>query len=224
MRILTQNVWRFHKNPQRLSKAMALLQPDLLILSEVTPALYPYFSDLLPYRAWDEAPKDGGVCVLSRWPLENLKLWYPHQAKRRQAIEAFITTGPDRIRLLAIHPQAPLNAPSKQDHRCYLEGIQEHLYADETPTIVAGDFNMNTLSKRWKYLDPKKRLYGNTPWWQGTYPALLSPLGLALDHILIDRQLLIETAHCTPAQGSDHKGRFCVVKHDKAVLFEKNTL
>ena len=69
---------------------------------------------------------------------------------------------------------------------------------------IVGDFNMNPFSTRYETLLGKSGLRRADGGLNTTWPALMAPLGLSLDHVLIGKGIRNATMRTGPRLGSDH--------------------
>ena len=72
------------------------------------------------------------------------------------------------------------------------------------PVVVIGDFNMTPFSTRYGNLLRKSNLRRATGGLNATWPGLLAPLGLSLDHVLVGEGVSHASMRTGPRLGSDH--------------------
>ena len=160
------------------------------------------------HAAFGEAmPHDGGsygVAVLSRWPIVESRVHaLPHTGERepRCALEVLLDTPAGTLRLVATH----LDSGADPVDRIAQVRALDALFADEVPTVLAGDFNdepgaesLAALADRWAdVLGPQAR---------DTFPA--DAPEKAIDHVFVrpfERWRRLSAAVLDERVASDHR-------------------
>jgi endonuclease/exonuclease/phosphatase (EEP) superfamily protein YafD len=75
----------------------------------------------------------------------------------------------------------------------------------DTPTLVIGDFNLTVGSSTWSRFRKASRLSRPAGREPASWPWLLGPAGLTIDHILV-RGVGADPAISLALPGSDHRG------------------
>lgn len=106
----------------------------------------------------------------------------------------------DGVQLVTAHPPSPGDPGLKADRDRQLADTATGL-AMEAPFIVAGDFNTTPWGRAYASA-PGTR--AGDPRFAGTFPAMLGPLGLPIDHIRFGGGLKLTDYREGPDVGSDH--------------------
>jgi endonuclease/exonuclease/phosphatase (EEP) superfamily protein YafD len=185
---------------------------DVAVFEEVTPeilAAIVHGEHGFSYFAGEPAPGAYGTVVLSRYPLEHETVLPLSKGTWRMEVKA-----PRPFTLVAVHTSQPLfGYPEwRADH----DALRSAVAAVRGPLVVAGDFNA-TLDHR-----PMRRLLGDglsdaarqaNSGWQPTWPGASDAAGsmpfqlglMALDHVLVSRQLSAISTRTFLVRGSDHR-------------------
>ncbi|MEK7413898.1 MAG: endonuclease/exonuclease/phosphatase family protein [Planctomycetota bacterium] len=153
-----------------------------------------------PYQRWALPKKWSGVAVLSRWPMTSTEMLI----NLAPLIDARIATPSGPLRLIGVHTWSPMSAKRRASHDAQLHLLAALLAAETGPILILGDLNsapgdpsMNVLRQA-NLLPPA----GGNP---ATWPWLLGPCGISIDHAL-GRRLKLGDAQAIPLDGSDHRG------------------
>lgn len=207
LRVLSANVLRSSVDPQVLAGLVARERVDVLSVQELSPqldrelqrALSPLGLNHRVARPRDHA---AGTGLYSRYPLE---------PDRPPAGTIFAMTaaqlslpGGGRLRLLAVHPPAPLNSELIGPWRHDLRVLPS---AGPGPTILAGDFNATLDHAELRrvlgrgYQDAADATGAGL---HGTWPADPHLPRVAIDHVLTDRRTRVLSLSVRELRGSDH--------------------
>jgi endonuclease/exonuclease/phosphatase (EEP) superfamily protein YafD len=104
------------------------------------------------------------------------------------------------VQLITAHPPSPGDPGLKADRDRQLVDTSVGLDPD-APFIIAGDFNTTPWGNA--YVSAPGTRAGD-PRFEGTFPALLGPLGLPIDHIRFGGGLTLTDYRAGPDVGSDH--------------------
>jgi endonuclease/exonuclease/phosphatase (EEP) superfamily protein YafD len=185
---------------------------DVLVLEEVTSSEYLALSPIreeLPYMGGWPAPGPAGTLVFSRYPLQDVT---PMKVSKRAWLMR--VAAPTPVSLLALHTSQPMTWPDVW--RADFALITSAVRRTKGPLVLAGDFNA-TLDHA-----PVRRLLGlglsdaarqANSGWQPTWPGATDAAGalpfglslLALDHVLVSRQLSAISTQTYRVEGSDHR-------------------
>lgn len=167
------------------------LNPDVVILEEVTPAAAAHLKTWDAFETKGLLPSEGpfGMAVLIRdkadyqWDTESPTPLV--HVKARSQNREYIVQG--------VHPMPPI---SVEDHRARAALLEQAAtQAKAEPTIVLGDFNATP----WSSAMPREGLYRATPL-QPTWNYVLP-----IDHVLASQHWSVIKAGVGPALGSDHR-------------------
>ena len=104
------------------------------------------------------------------------------------------------VQVVTTHPPSPGDPGLKADRDRQLGDIALRVDGP-SPFIVMGDFNSTPWGRAYASV-PGTR--AGDPRFEGTFPAILGPLGLPIDHIKFGRGLVLTDYHAGPDIGSDH--------------------
>lgn len=203
--VMTANLRFGSAEPEDVAVAVAEHGVDVLVLQEVTPAALAALesagiAESLPHRGGRAEPGALGTVVLSRSPVTD-------EARLGTTMGSWVlTTG--GLRVMAVHPAYPLD----EDWADELAVIRDAVVA-ERPDVVAGDFNASRdhapmraildagLSDAVELVDAG---------WQPTWPTdgfwgLPLPASVAIDHVLVGRELTATDATTQRIEGTDHR-------------------
>jgi len=194
---------------------------DLLVLEENTPEWAEYLLELgrfYPYRAptdWDE---DNRAALLSRFPILDWAVIHPvpngipSEGISELASEpiAYLTAtllvDDMPVEVMALHAPAPESRTWSVLRDAVLADAAARARTDR-PVIIAGDLNVTPWSPTFDDmlaaggLSNVAAIRRPAP---ATWPTTLGPLGLPIDHILINDRLSVLAYERGAAIGSDH--------------------
>jgi endonuclease/exonuclease/phosphatase (EEP) superfamily protein YafD len=104
------------------------------------------------------------------------------------------------VQFVATHPPSPGDPGLMHDRDQQLRAAGAYVDASR-PFIVAGDFNSTPWGRAYASV-PGTR--AGDPRFEGTFPALLGPFGLPIDHIRFGGGLVLTDYRAGPDIGSDH--------------------
>lgn len=200
---------------------------DVAVLLEVSPAFAaslqavsstssesPASTALFPYRKVIPGDDPFGIAVLSRFPLENVRV--VELAAGPQAIVATVrrddgtgagggegsARGP--VALVALHTMPPLfGAPSLDTRDADVARLLNEAHARGMSAVVAGDFNASAWSRPLHAAASVgfRRATGLSPTWPG---ALAGLGGIPIDQVLVDDAWRVVESQRGESLGSDH--------------------
>lgn len=142
------NIAHFNLNnvvgsPDSLIVMLKSLDPDIISFQEFTPDWNTYISDL-EYLNYEYVSKDVridpfGMCVLSKYPLNNANIYYH---KKTPNFQAEVVMDDLNFTFLSSYLLPPFNPSGKVNTKAHLETIVRKVKDNDQPSIVVGDFNM----------------------------------------------------------------------------------
>lgn len=212
LRVMTQNLLFGQADPAALVARVAAQRPDVLALTELTPAAARALdaaglATLMPHRHLLPAPSAAGTGLYSTRPLTEPGQ-IPGTAFR--AVRARVDVGGHPVTVAAVHPAPPQLPTWAADHAALAAAFGPGIAAGEQ-VVLAGDFNATTGN------GPFRRLLGiglvdaaqAGSWaWQGqSWPADRLPLPvIRIDHVLAPRGTVVDRIDTLHLPGSDHRG------------------
>ncbi|RMF96811.1 MAG: hypothetical protein D6727_07035 [Gammaproteobacteria bacterium] len=183
-------------------------RPELMVLSEYTPAWHAALSDALadyPYRVLRPRRTPFGIAVYSRRPLrqpEVLDLGAPGAENLRLRVDL----AGQPVELYAVHLYSPASAQRAAWRRTQLRRLAAALRDRPYPRLVVGDLNLTPFSPLFTDLlrdsglmDARRRAGLHVTW-----PASPLPLWIPIDHCLADVAAGVVSVRAGPDLGSDH--------------------
>jgi endonuclease/exonuclease/phosphatase (EEP) superfamily protein YafD len=200
----------FHSNPKPagIRAVIAAEAPDLALLQETNGAAKKVVDTLLPgYHRLRSCKKPHcTLTILSRWPLQDVKVNYRKTEAQPDLILAEVTAPFGRFRVMNLHLPRPLDNHAIEFTRILARTARENA---DMPLIMAGDFNTATGSFGLAWLGDKSGLHrrdGFIP----TYPAnRIIPAFAGIDHVFADDRWAGADCRRTASGNSDHYGIGC---------------
>lgn len=207
LRIVSANVLKDNRQPQRLLALVRRLHPDIVAIIEATPeymaGLEPLRADY-PYRVGEAQLDPDGSVLLSRLPLSSADVMifadgsYPTIVARLD--------GERPVTLMATHPPPPRSSKHLQTRTTEMEAIAEIVANRPGPVVVVGDFNSTPWSPYFADLLQHTRLQDARLGFglQTTWPVEQIPLRIPIDQALVSEDVVVHDFHAGPDIGSDH--------------------
>ena len=204
--IATANVQFYNGDRTATQAVIAGLDVDLLALQEVTRSdeqdLRP--NSLWPFQVWSGRGDFTRVALLSR---KRIVTHRTHTFDGVTVIEALVDLGESPLRVFVIHPSSPSDPELTKRRNRHLALLAYELDIEHhpEPVVVLGDFNLTSGAPMWRTFTGHtglRRAPGMSP---ATWPSVLGPFGITIDHILARGAALGEVT-AFPIPGSDHRG------------------
>jgi len=126
-----------------------------------------------------------------------------------RARELDMMLGEMPIRILAVHPPSPTSGGKAATRNEQLAAVAEWAVGVDRPVIVVGDLNSSPWSFGYRRLagsDLVNSLEGFGL--QASWPAVLGPFGVPIDHVLHSAELTTVEREVGPSLGSEHRSVF----------------
>lgn len=207
-RALLINVHSGNREDDRIRRVIAEVNPDLIVLLEVTPWLLAQLADLAgryPHRIAETREDNFGIVLLSRLPLHHAAILRLGPAGL-PSISADLDCGGRRFTVLGTHPPPPIGAAMAEDRNTQLADLARLTRQARQPLLVLGDLNLSPWSPYFAQLLADSGLHdssvghGIQPSWPVNWPLLWIPL----DHALYSDGIQIRHRAIGPDLGSDH--------------------
>jgi endonuclease/exonuclease/phosphatase (EEP) superfamily protein YafD len=213
LRVSFANVWRRNTDVEGILRELAVGEPDIVALAEVTENHLDAIEAVFPPSAypWRRTDPDGlhgsrGLAVFSRFPMERVEKWWT--VGHPQLDATVLVPGAEPFRLLVVHTWGPVGKSDVRSWRAQLADVSAR--AGDGPTVMVGDFNATLqhrslarlVGTRWS--DAGTVAFGG---WRGTWPAnrRWRPAMFRIDHILVGPEITVRSGHAGQACGSDHR-------------------
>jgi len=209
--IYSANIQRFNKDLSVLKSELMRINPDIILLMEVTPErvkdqLQPLI-DKSPYSIVTTPMGEHcvGMVFLSKFPIVR------HKVKEltkygNSLLGATLTIDRKDITFYAIHPQNPLFRSDFDDRQAQLLSLASSIRENPHPVIVAGDFNATPYSPVFRKLLSISGLRDsrNGFGWQPSWPTYMPLAWIPIDHVLVSHDFQVLDRSTGAYIGSDH--------------------
>lgn len=181
--------------------------PDVVALIEVNEAIIRGLGEALetyPY-VWHERAigHEDGALIASRFPMSEKVVLNGHG---RPAMTTVLDVGSHKVRFVAVHTSAPINAEWAEEWVLQLYRLKHH-FADvrEDVVIAVGDFN--ATASHAPFIDMVRSnnfvdAVGSAPTWPRGWKIV--PPMLGLDHVLFRGRIVLGRVFLGRGKGSDH--------------------
>lgn len=221
LRVAHSNLLHSNETPERAVDDVFSTNADVIAFSEITIHLHLHAEQHVlaanwPHRIHDLQDGPRGIALWSKLPLVESAIEVMHDCN---AATATIQVTHDRfIRVLAVHPMAPVSRQKTRDWAPSLHSIGNALFDSAHPTIAIGDYNathwhppMRTLYKRGLHSAHVRlnRIFAST------FPVgrRIRPF-MTLDHALVTENIVVHDVTHIRVSGSDHRGIVVAVSAD----------
>ncbi len=209
VRVLQLNVNTANRRHEAVERLVLDTRPDVLALLEVNERWLEALAGLerhYPHRIARPREDNFGIAVLSRFPLDGLRL----RRLRHDGISMVVgrfTLGSTQVHLVVAHavpPVGPLHAALRDEQLAELSEIVRSF--PEGETVLLGDLNTSPWSPAHRRLERSAGLrngargLGLHPTW----PTGFRPLAIPLDHYLVSPGLRLVSLETGSEVGSDH--------------------
>jgi endonuclease/exonuclease/phosphatase (EEP) superfamily protein YafD len=206
-RALALNVHYHNHAHDELLAFVAETDPDIIVLSEVTPAWqdalqplmteYPYFHSV--------GFKGNNRIIYSRLPFAGDGLGRVED-EERPSVVATLDLGETEMTIVGVHLRPPLSAGRTSQRNRQLDNLADFTRAETGPMMLTGDFNITPWSPVFRDfleqagLKDARMGYGLAPTWPTHWPVG----GIPIDHTLVSPGITIHNFQRGPNVGSDH--------------------
>jgi endonuclease/exonuclease/phosphatase (EEP) superfamily protein YafD len=202
--VATANVQFFNDDRAATQAMLAAMDVEILALEEVTTTDETVLQQHArwPFQVWTSKKDITKVALLSSKRIVTHRL---HDFDGAAVIEALIDLGESPLRVFVIHPAAPMSPELTKRRDRQLAMLARQLQDHPEPVIVLGDFNLTPGTQMWRTFTGYTKLLRAPGPEPATWPAVLGPFGITIDHVLARGAAISElTAFEIP--GSDHRG------------------
>lgn len=208
LRMASINVRSSNTQHQRLIDYVKEVNPDIVLLVETNwrwdenlddiKALYPH-SYIRP--RWDSY----GISLYSRFPLTKKEMVYLNDVPL-PILRVTVKINNQEVDIFGVHFAPPIGPGSASYRNRQMKGLQKLLENKKENIIVAGDMNTTPWSPHFQDLintnDMKNSLDGHG---LGiSWPSFFFPLGIAIDHVLVSKNITVQRRQVGRDIGSDH--------------------
>lgn len=206
-RLMLLNVNTSLGDPERMVAEVEREDPDLLVLQELGPRWkdeVERISRTRPHRRVVYREDNFGIGVFSRYPLSDTEV-LEVGGETVPSIRTVVEPDGRRIQLLATHPLPPVGAEYTASRNRHLAALPA-LLDESLPGLLMGDLNTTPWNHAFRELLNRTGLrnaakgYGLQPTW----PTMLPPLWIPLDHVLHAEAFEVLDYRVGEDVGSDH--------------------
>jgi endonuclease/exonuclease/phosphatase (EEP) superfamily protein YafD len=201
--LVSANVHLDNPSSAPLASWLAQVQPDVVVLQEVTPSYAHALASFSTYPFRKLAPQDGpfGLALLSRYPVTEVRVTQDEAGV--QTLTASLTLAGRQISLVLLHPMPPISAAFRAARDQQLMAQAHAARAHGLPTIVAGDLNTTPWSAVMTQgiAARLKRTTSLAPTWPRLGAGLM---GIPIDQVLVSPHWGVIGHDVGPDIGSDH--------------------
>ena len=207
LRVVSYNMLRSNPGTVAAAAHIAALEPDVVVLLELTPAQLPVFTAALPGWHHVARPREDafGIAVFTRKEPSRMEL-LALGVEAMPSIEVEYEVDGRAVTIAALHPPPPVGPRLSATRDRMLREISAWAAAQEGPVLVIGDLNATPWSAVMREILGEGPLRSTQRFGlQATWPSFLGPLGVPIDHALVAGPLEPVERSIEPAFGSDHR-------------------
>lgn len=206
--VLHANVLKSNGNAERFVRFVDELDPDFVVMQEVTPAWLESVRVLekhYPHRITEEREGPFGIALFSKIPLEASAV-LEDGPLGTPAIVATAKLGDRPLHLVATHPVPPIGGGNYGARNLQLDSAARLLARLPSPKMLIGDLNITMWANHYRKLERDsglrnaRRGFGIRPTW----PVFFPPGAIPIDHILVSADIDVLAFDTGPIVGSDH--------------------
>lgn len=207
-------------NPEALIEELEDGEHDVVVLAAATRR----WADLLqeadiPYviKARPSLGTGSEWVVLARYGVDLDAMPMKLGVGGRDALVQQTRIGDTPITILAMHPPSPVTADLAATHGDQMAAAAAWASAQDDPVVIIGDLNATPWSTDMGRLLENGGLVNSQKGFglQASWPAILGPLGIPIDHALHGTELVTVNRSVGPSYGSDHRSLLVSVAVDE---------
>jgi endonuclease/exonuclease/phosphatase (EEP) superfamily protein YafD len=208
IRIILINVHTENQRYDLVEKYIRQNDPDVVVLEEVNDLWMGHLQGLqgsLAYSCAQPQSDNFGIALFSKVYLANAQMRTFGSAEV-PSVSAEIEIGGKRILLIGTHPLPPSSADTTHLRDEQLVAVAQFVSARQMPTIVVGDLNTTPWADSFRRFLKESKLTDSIHGfgYQPTWPTMLPPMLIPLDHCLVSSNLYVVERKRGPNVGSDH--------------------
>jgi endonuclease/exonuclease/phosphatase (EEP) superfamily protein YafD len=209
LRVMSLNVFADNKDYARILGYLRGAHADIVLLSEIEPALIATFqenlTDVYPYIYDESLEGTHGLAFISKYPFtatETVAL----DERHHRFLTAELQWQGQSVKLYGAHPHPPLSPFWTRSRDEEIRVIRNYVAQESKPHIFLGDFNASPWSQPLRQFVAETRLrhaalgFGMYPTWR--YKTML--IAAPLDHIFVSSEWQVRSYTPGHDVGSDH--------------------
>lgn len=205
LKLLSSNLNFSNQRTDLVAQLINDEQPDVVVLSEFTYTHQHQLHGLLTSfrHHWLQPRSDGfGIALLSNIPISKHSVIQLANVQTPQ-IEVDLLWSGKTIRLLGLHLLSPEIPAGARGRNLQIKALIKRLNsATSIPQILLGDFNITPWSPYYADLLDSTGLLNTAAF--ASWPSVLGPLGIPIDHCLHTPELITDSKRRGPNVHSDH--------------------
>jgi len=207
-RIAYLNLYYKNPTPEKALRFLEDTQADVIVLSEITPGLEQALAPLHAAYAYREGViHEGGrgLALWSRLPWDKVEIKH-FVSEESPSVAATFAGEKKPWTLIGVHAPWPLGDKLASSRNQEFHGLARFAAEQAGDVVVLGDLNCTSWSSHFGEmlraggLRDGRQGFGLKPTW----PAWFWPLGIAIDHCLVSKELVVRNLEVGPDVGSDH--------------------
>ena len=210
VRVMTLNVNRFNEDYEAIAALIAAVDPDVLglveahgdLLTALEPATVRYMHTFTRPQA-----DCFGQALFSRHPLDRVRV-ARLGTSRAPALVADIDVDGAPATFVLLHPDPPMTRDRWLSRDTHFTSLAANEHEMHPTLIICGDLNTTPWSPGYQSLVEGLDLVDTGQGLDalhGTWPSALGPLGIAIDHCLVTRDVVTLRHQVERDVGSDHR-------------------
>jgi endonuclease/exonuclease/phosphatase (EEP) superfamily protein YafD len=206
--IMCVNAFNENDDLSQLAEILDKTNPEILLIMEVTQRLEDRLKDVInkyEYRLQTPVRDGFSICLLSKHKLEKPQVTF-HGPKETPLLHAEVNLNGKEYHVFCAHPKPALSGRWYHHRREYFREITPIVRQARLPAIVLGDFNSVPWERHFVEFLEKAEIQSTTKdyGYVITWPVYCLPMGIPMDHILMDKNEDFSGLHVGPKVGSDH--------------------
>ena len=212
-RVAHSNLLHSNVTPENALDDVFSTDADVIAFSEITLRLHTHaerheLAAKWPHRIHDLDDGPRGIALWSKIPLAESSIEKMHDCNA--AVATVQITQETFVRILAIHPMAPISRQKIRDWAPSLHSIGTALSHSVHPAIAIGDYNATHWHAPMRHL--YRRGLHSAHLRVGRLFASTFPVGrrlrpfVSLDHALVTENIVVHEVTHVQVRGSDHRG------------------
>lgn len=209
VRAVVCNVRAINRQHERVVEFVRASKADLVLLVEVNfdwsdainalDAEYPYGDHSPAFRNW-------GIALLSRLPLEDVRMDMIGGRSPSLAVVARLAVEGRPLTVIGAHPFSPISPSHFAKRNRQLASVASLARKQSGAVMLFGDLNTSPWSPYFQDLLSASGLRDSRQGFgiQATWPVAFPPARIPIDHCLVSPEIAVHERHIGPDVGSDH--------------------
>ena len=208
LRLTTLNLYRANRHSDRAVAFLREQNPDILVIQEAEHSWLERLHELAapyPFAAPAGWRSGGSVLLFSRHPVVHAEP-FDIAGPGLDFLRVDLLVDGHRLVLFPVHLESPESPTGAANRNRQLAALAATVRAVDAPVSIVGDFNVSRWSPYLTDLLSAAELENAADGrgWLPTWPTFCPPLGIPIDHVLVNRGILVSDFMRGPAVGSDH--------------------